>query len=164
MSLLTSIPYSFRLHSGIKNVFQDPFVDNLETLRKIFFSSAPRGQKFCRDFYNMHICHSWCPKSSKLHSGIKNVFQDPLVDNNLETLCNFFSSSSPWCLKFFTELPNSLYKSFLIHEVHSQLGIMRVLQDFVEDPMKSWFTWWVDLDKLQYFGTSSAPGTIPSPL
>ena len=42
MSLLTSIPYSFRLHSGIKNVFQDPLVDNLETHRTDFFSSSPR--------------------------------------------------------------------------------------------------------------------------
>ena len=54
---------------------------------------------FEQSFLNIYICHSWRPKSSRHHSGIKNVLQDSLEDA-LETQRRISSSNAPWGLKF----------------------------------------------------------------
>ena len=71
---------------------------------------------FEQSFLNIYICYSGHPKSSTLHSGIKNVLQDSLKEA-LDPHKRMSSSSEPWGLTFCTELPKSLYISFLISKV-----------------------------------------------
>ena len=65
---------------------------------------------FAQSFLNVYIHHSWCPNSSRLHSKMKNVLRDFLV-NALETNRRISSSSSPTGRKFWKELP----KGFICH-------------------------------------------------
>ena len=96
---------------------------------------------FEQSFFNIYICHSGHPKSSTLHSGIKNVLQDSLKEA-LDPHKRMFSKTlwlMPWRLigdlKFCTELPKCLYKSFLIHKVHCQLD------SILESKMSSQTPW-----------------------
>ena len=84
----------------------------------------------------VYTYHSWCQKSSRLHSGIKNVLQDSLEDAP-ETQWRMSSSSAPRDLEFFTELPSHLYISILRSKVSIlHLGIKNVLQDSLEDGLE----------------------------
>ena len=67
-------------------------------------------------FLKVYTYHSWRSKSSRLHSGIKNVLQDSLEDA-LETQWIMSSSSASRDLKFYTELPYHLYMPFLTSKV-----------------------------------------------
>ena len=71
---------------------------------------------FAQSFLEVYTCHSWCPKSSRLHSGINNVLQDSFEDA-LETQMRMSASSAPIGVKFCTELPWYLYLSFLTTKV-----------------------------------------------
>ena len=67
---------------------------------------------FTQNFLNIYKCHYWCPKSSRPHSGIRNVLQNSLEDA-LEKKRRISSSCIPRGLKFCTEPPECLYISFL---------------------------------------------------
>ena len=116
------------LHSGIR--YQDSLKEALDPCRRMNLEVW----HFAQSFLNLYIYHSWHPKLARFYSGIKNVFQDSLVDI-LETHRRFSSSNSPRGLKFCTELPKCLYKSFLIHKVHCQLD------SILESKMSSQTPW-----------------------
>ena len=68
---------SSRLHSIIKNVLQDSLVDALESQNEGPLPKHLDTWYFIHSFLNVKICHSWCSKSSRLHSGIKMSSETP---------------------------------------------------------------------------------------
>ena len=70
------------------------------------------ARNFAQSFLIVYIYHSFCPYSSWLDSGIKNVLQDSLKEA-LETLWSISSSSAARGLKFCRDLPLYLYFPFL---------------------------------------------------
>ena len=100
-------------NSGIKISSKTPWMEHW-----ILIGECPLAVSL--EVWYFYIYHSWHPKSAIFYSGIKNVLQVSLVDA-METHKRFPSSNSPRSLTFFTELPQCLYKSFLIHKVHCQL-------------------------------------------
>ena len=90
---------------------------------------------FAQSLLNVYICHSWHPKSSTLHSGIKNVLQDSLKEA-LDPHRRMSSSSEPWGLTLCTGLPYSLiYHSRHPKSTRFYSGIKNVLQDSLVDIM-----------------------------
>ena len=76
-------------------------------------------QKFCMTSLSwrqlsqcLYICHSWCPKSPRLHSGIENILQDSLGDA-LEKHRRISSSRISRSLKFCKHLSQCWRMSFL---------------------------------------------------
>ena len=73
---------------------------------------------FIKNFRNIHTSHFWCPKSSRLHSGIKNVLQDSWEDA-LETHRRTSSTNAPRGLKFF-HIASSVFV-YVIPDIQSYL-------------------------------------------
>ena len=89
---------------------------------------------FAKSFWNVYLCCTRHPKSPWLHSGIKNVLTDVLIDA-LETHRRISSSSSPRDLKVYTELSKGLFMSFLI------LQVQHLLDSILESRMSSKTPW-----------------------
>ena len=63
---------------------------------------------FAQTFLTVYLCQTWRPKSLWLHSEIRNVLKEFLVDA-IVTHRKISSSSSPRSRKFCTELTKALY-------------------------------------------------------
>ena len=94
---------SSRLHLRTKNLLQD-----WRSLFKKQEDYPPpivhqETWNFTYSFHNVDICHSWCSKSSRLYSGIKNVLKNSL-EVGLDTHRRISSSGPSRDLKICTNL------------------------------------------------------------